>query len=151
MSIYNEIDLFQEAGKPELGFPNHEFIQLWARTSARRARVLPITVWTSGWENQFQFSNFLEEALSGISLITWLWSIFEISAFGLQCNSGETKILVLFIIWIIIKYEKHQEFFIFPGLYKGPLILICWIISVERPTNFDWRFMLIGCLGLPLF
>ena len=36
--------LFQEVGKPELGFPNHEFIQLWARTSARRAQVLPITV-----------------------------------------------------------------------------------------------------------
>ena len=36
--------LFPEVEKPELGFPNHEFIQLWARTSARRARVLPITV-----------------------------------------------------------------------------------------------------------
>ena len=32
--------LFQEVGKPELGFPNHELIQLWVRTSARRARVL---------------------------------------------------------------------------------------------------------------
>ena len=30
-----EMYLFQEVGKPELGFPNHEFIQLCARTSAR--------------------------------------------------------------------------------------------------------------------
>ena len=65
-----EMYLFQEVGKPELGFPNHEFIQLWARTSARRAQVLPIIVWTSGWENQFRFPNFREEAFSEISLIT---------------------------------------------------------------------------------
>ena len=29
--------------------------------------------------------------------------------------------------------------------------MLCRIISVECPTNFDPRFMLIGCLGLPLF
>ena len=34
---------------------------------------------------------------------------------------------------------------------KGPFILLCRKISVEYPTNFDLRFMLIGCLGLPLF
>ena len=34
---------------------------------------------------------------------------------------------------------------------KGPFILLCQIISVECPTDFDLRFMLIGCLGLPLF
>ena len=34
---------------------------------------------------------------------------------------------------------------------KGPLILLCRIISVECPTNSDPRFMLIGCLELPLF
>ena len=31
--------LFPEVGKPELGFSNHEFIQLWARTSARTGNV----------------------------------------------------------------------------------------------------------------
>ena len=31
---------------------------------------LPITVWTSGWENQFQFPNFLEEAFSDITVIS---------------------------------------------------------------------------------
>jgi len=36
-----------------------------------------------------------------------------------------------------------------PG--KGPFILLCPIISVEFPTNFYLPFMLIGCLGLPLF
>ena len=35
--------------------------------------------------------------------------------------------------------------------FKSPLILLCRIISVECPTNFDLHFMLIGCLGLPLF
>ena len=30
----------------------------------------PITVWTSGWENQFRFPNFLEEAFSEFILIT---------------------------------------------------------------------------------
>ena len=68
--VWSKMYLFQEVGKPELGFPNHEFIQLWARTSARRARVLPITVWTSGWENQFRFPKFLEEAFSDISVIS---------------------------------------------------------------------------------
>ena len=47
--------LFQEVGKLELGFRNHEFIQLWV----------------SGWENQFRFPNFLEEAFSEFILITW--------------------------------------------------------------------------------
>ena len=36
------------------------------RTSARRARFLPITVWTSGWHNHFRFFIFLEEAFSVI-------------------------------------------------------------------------------------
>ena len=35
--------------------------------------------------------------------------------------------------------------------FKGPFILLCRIISVECPANFDPHFMLIGCLGLPLF
>ena len=26
----------------------------------------------------------------------------------------------------------------FPGKFKGPLILLCWIISVEYPTNFEF-------------
>ena len=34
---------------------------------------------------------------------------------------------------------------------KDPFILLCRIISVECPTKFDPCFMLIGCLGLPLF
>ena len=34
---------------------------------------------------------------------------------------------------------------------KGPFILLYWIISVECQTSFDPSFMLIGCLGLPLF
>ena len=33
------------------GYPNHSFIQLWAGTRALWALVLPITVWTRGWEN----------------------------------------------------------------------------------------------------
>ena len=33
----------------------------------------------------------------------------------------------------------------------GSFILLCRMISVECPTNFDPGFMLIGCLGLPLF
>ena len=47
----NGMYLFREVGKWELGFSNHEFIQLW----------------TSGWENQFWFFRFLEEAVSEIS------------------------------------------------------------------------------------
>ena len=43
----------------------------------------------------------------------------------------------------------HQPEILFS--IKGPFILLCRIISVECPTNFDPRFMLIGCLGLPLF
>ena len=66
--IFCEMYLFQEVGKPEMGFANHEFIQL-QRTSARRARVPLVTVWTSGWQNHFRFPNFLEEAFSEISLI----------------------------------------------------------------------------------
>ena len=33
---------------------------------------------------------------------------------------------------------------------RGSSILLCQIISVECPTNFDQRFKLIDCLGLPL-
>ena len=37
------------------------------------------------------------------------------------------------------------------GVNKGPFSLLGRIISVECPTNSDLRFMLIGCLELPLF
>jgi len=38
---------------------------------------LPITARTSGWENQFQFPNFLEEAFSGITVISKKLAHFE--------------------------------------------------------------------------
>ena len=40
-------------------------------------KFLPITVWTSGWENQFQFPNFLEEAFSDITVISKKIAHFE--------------------------------------------------------------------------
>ena len=47
------------------------------RTSAGKARVLPITVWTSGWHNHFWFFNFLEEAFS---VVCW-WKIDNLDHF----------------------------------------------------------------------
>ena len=50
--------------KTRNGFCQPRVHTVMDRTSARRARVLPITVWTSGWHNHFWFFNFLEEAFS---------------------------------------------------------------------------------------
>ena len=62
--------LFQEVGKPELGFPNHEFIQLWTGQVHVRHESFQ-SLYERGCENQFRFSNFLEESFSEISIITF--------------------------------------------------------------------------------
>ena len=46
--------------------------------------------------------------------------------------------------------DGNAAFQVNPG-NKDPFIMLSPIILVECPTNFDLRFMLIGCLGLPLF
>ena len=43
----------------------------WKTGTELRALVMSITVWTCSWETCFWFSNFLEEAFSEISFITW--------------------------------------------------------------------------------
>ena len=62
--------LFHEVGKPKLGFPNHEFIQLWTG-QVHVGHESFKSLYIRGWENQFRFSNFLEEAFSEISSITF--------------------------------------------------------------------------------
>ena len=123
----SQMYLFQEVGKPELGFPNHKFIQLWARTSARRARVLPITVWTSGWENQFWFPKFLEEAFSDITVISqWISPLWKCTKFHHheiyfphwenESPGGE--------LWLIDDY--HQEIY-FPNKESKSTSAILWL------------------------
>ena len=57
---------FPGSWKTGTGFSQPRVHTVMDRTSARRAWVLPITVWMSGWHNHFRFFNFLEEAFSVI-------------------------------------------------------------------------------------
>ena len=54
---------------------------------------------------------------------------------------------------ILKSYQRLDQFHTPTPMtfHKGPFILLCQIISVECPTNFDLHFILIGCLGLPMF
>ena len=84
---------FPGSWKTRNGFCRPRVHTVMDRTSARRARVLPITVWTSGWHNHFWFFNFLEEAF----LVIYEWqkdNLDHFLLFILTIFSTKTKKIV---------------------------------------------------------
>ena len=123
---------FPGSWKTRTGFSQPRVHTVMDRTSARRARVLPITVWTSGWENQFWFSNFLEEAFSEISLITWFLLSFLRKCKTLHASFlGKQKTPI----------EVSRGVFAFPNESKKLLELVLYnLISVISANCwFDHR------------
>ena len=69
-SMTYKMYLFQEVWKTRTWFSEpwvHTVMIRWVPTGHE---FLSITVWMSGWENQFRFPNFLEEAFSDITVIS---------------------------------------------------------------------------------